>query len=443
MDRWYRQAVLVIWPRERHFDVLAAEGPASAIPALEKLAAQSKTADDRAACSRVARAIIENWQGHDRYGIGIRSHAGPMLCVLERIGDEKLATRFVGEVFPTSFNGSEGRALHGLCQRIGWKTLAPAIQQFLAHQKPADYRTQLNQIVTICEHLCSDPPALSKERRATCGLIADELMKVVERWDKVPPNRWDSDKFDAYKFRENADDFGEDEGDFDEDDDEVEDKHDAEPKRKPSEDEQEALTLQQRGNKRIGIVASMVRLLSAIGASEHLTDFHAHVLADTAHYDLRAVVIPDVKSLYAQMPQTAAGRQAAARLLQHCLTELRAATAQAPEPPKDWKREAKLGCKCEDCAALSRFLRDPVERVGRFPMNKQRRQHLHRQIDQHGCDCTHVTERKGSPQTLVCTKTQNSYERSRKQFEVDQVVLAELEKLVERNASSRRIRKLS
>jgi hypothetical protein len=76
-------------------------------------------------------------------------------------------------------------------------------------------------------------------------------------------------------------------------------------------------------------------------------------------------------------------------------------------------------------------------------MNKQRRQHLHRQIDQHGCDCTHVTERKGSPQTLVCTKTQNSYERSRKQFEVDQVVLAELEKLVERNASSRRIRKLS
>ena len=52
---------------------------------------------------------------------------------------------------------------------------------------------------------------------------------------------------------------------------------------------------------------------------------------------------------------------------------------------------------------------------------------------------THVTERKGSPQTLVCTKTQNSYERSRKQYQVDQVVLAELEKL--EGASSRRIRK--
>jgi hypothetical protein len=445
MDRWYRQAVLVIWPRERHFEVLAGEGPASAIPALEKLVAKSKTAKDLVACGKVAKAIIENWEGHDPYGHGNRTCSGPMLRALERIGDEKLAMRFLREVLPKSFNGSEGAALHDLCQCIGWRALTPAIQEFLAHQKPSDYRTHLNQIVTICEHLCCDPPALSKERRAACGSIANELMKVVERWDKVPPNRWDSDRFDAYKFREDADDFDEDEGDFDEDDDEIEDedKHDAEPKRKPSEDEQEALTLQQRGNKRIGIVASMVRLLSAIGASEHLIDFHAHVLADTAHYDLRAVVIPDVKSLYAQMPQTAAGRQAAARLLQHCLTEVRAATAQAPEPPKDWKREAKLGCKCEDCAALSRFLRDPAERVGRFPMNKQRRQHLHRQIDQHGCDCTHVTERKGSPQTLVCTKTQNSYERRRKQFGVDQVVLAELEKLVERKAPSRRIRKLS
>ncbi len=437
MDRWYRQAVLVIWPRERHFEVLAGEGPASAIPALETLVAQSKTAANLAACGMVAEAVIEHWDGRDRFGLGIRTHSVPMLRVLERIGDEKLAMRFLRDVLPKSFNGSEGKALHGLCQRIGWKALTPAIQEFLAHQKPADFRTHLNQIVTICEHLCCDPPALSKERLAACGLIADELIKVVERWDKVPANHWDSDRFAAYKFGDDADDF-------DKDEDEIEDdKGDAEPKHQPNDNEQEALILQQRGNKRIGVVASMVRLLSAIGASEHLTTFHTHVVADTGHYDLRSVVIPDVKSLYAQTSATAAGRQAAARLLHYCLAELRDATAQPLEPPKDWKREAKLGCTCADCVALSRFLRDPAERVGRFPMNKQRRQHLHRQIDQHRCDVTHVTERKGSPQTLVCTKTQNSYECGRKQYEVDQVVLAELEKLVERKSPSRRTRKSS
>lgn len=447
MDRWYRQAVIVVWPRECHFAVLAAEGPASAIPTLEKLVAGAKTEEDLAACGTVAKAIIANWHARDRYGYGDRSHSVPMLRALACVGDEKLAVRFLREVLPKSFNGSEGRTLCGLCQRIGWKVLAPAIQAFLAHQKPADYGTHLNQIVTICEHLCCDPPALSKQRRAACASIVEELMKVVERWDKVSPSRWDSDRFDAYQSGETADEFDEEEdGDeFDEEEGEIEGegKNIAEPKRQPSEDEQEALLLKQRGNKRLGIVASMVRLLSAIGEKEYCTDFLDHTFDHTPHYDLRDVVIPDVKSLHAQLPPAALGCQAVARLLQHCLTDLRAATARVPEPPKDWKREAKLGCKCEDCAALSRFLHDPAERVGRFPMAKQRRQHLHRQIDQHHLDCTHVTERKGSPQTLVCTKTQNSYERSRKQYEVDQIVLAELEKLEGRKTSLRRIKKSS
>ncbi len=80
---------------------------------------------------------------------------------------------------------------------------------------------------------------------------------------------------------------------------------------------------------------------------------------------------------------------------------------------------------------LSRFLSDPAQQVGRFPLRKDRRQHLHQQIDRHRLDLTHVTERVGSPQTLVCTKTQASYERRQKQYEVDQKLLAELEALEE------------
>jgi hypothetical protein len=238
-------------------------------------------------------------------------------------------------------------------------------------------------------------------------------MKVVERWDKVPPSRWEDYDFPSSPFDSEAAEPEERRG-----------KHE-----KSDRDERELLLLQRRGGKRIGIVASMVRLLSAVGAGKHLTHFLTHVLADTRHYDLRTVLIPDVKALYTPTLPTATGHRAATRLLQHCLSELRAATAHPPEPPKDWKREAKLGCTCDDCVALSRFLRNPAERVGRFPLNKQRRQHLHQQIDKHRCDLTHVTERKGSPQTLVCTKTQDSYERQRQQFGVDQIVLAELEKL--------------
>ncbi|KAJ5475546.1 hypothetical protein N7539_007833 [Penicillium diatomitis] len=59
---------------------------------------------------------------------------------------------------------------------------------------------------------------------------------------------------------------------------------------------------------------------------------------------------------------------------------------------------------CNDCSALNAFLQDPTRQVGRFPLNKERRQHLHSKLDIARIDCSHVTERSGIPQTLVVTK---------------------------------------
>jgi hypothetical protein len=72
-----------------------------------------------------------------------------------------------------------------------------------------------------------------------------------------------------------------------------------------------------------------------------------------------------------------------------------------PVPPKDWTRPP-TGCSCGDCQVLNAFLRAPDRQIGRFAVNKQRRAHLHQQIN--GTGMTHETERRGSPQTLVVTK---------------------------------------
>ena len=208
---------------------------------------------------------------------------------------------------------------------------------------------------------------MTAERRAVCASLAEELAQVILRWDSKPTHAW----------------YG-------------------------------------TTTKRSGVVASMVHIFAAVSATTLLDQFADHVLADKAHYGLHAVLIPDVKSIYEWLPQLPAAQPAATRLLQHCLTELRAATAHPIEPPTDWTRTAELRCKCEDCRALSQFLGDPAQSVGRFRVRQDRRQHLHRQIEIHHCDCTHVTDRKGSPQTLVCTKTQSSYERRLQQYHEDQ-----------------------
>jgi hypothetical protein len=77
-------------------------------------------------------------------------------------------------------------------------------------------------------------------------------------------------------------------------------------------------------------------------------------------------------------------------------------------------------CGCHDCAPLNAFLASPNQRAGRFPMGKQRRQHLHNQLDAASVDCTHVTERFGNPQTLVVTKTTRVADSARREWRARQ-----------------------
>jgi hypothetical protein len=385
MDRWYRQAVIVIWPGERTFEILAGEGQASALPELERRMARSKKPAALAECRTFAEKIIDHWNNEQRSEKGNSSYSERMLKLLKRIGDAQLATRFLRDVLPNACDGSEGKTLLQVCDQFGWEALGPSLGNFLNHQDPKDDHNGLGKIVSICEVLCCDPPELSKERRAVCRSLADPLERLIDKYDKLP--------FDEWRWE----------------DDEDNEEHE-----------------------RAGVVAKVARMFAAIGAMDHLERFISHVLEKRRRYDLHRVLIPDTKALHQSLEAVPAAQPAATRLLNHCLGELRTATAKPVEPPKDWKRKADLKCECEDCAALSKFLRDPAARVGRFPLRNDRRRHLHQQIDRHGCDCTHVTERKGSPQTLVCTKTQNSYERRLKQNEVEKKLLSQLQAMAGR-----------
>ena len=65
----------------------------------------------------------------------------------------------------------------------------------------------------------------------------------------------------------------------------------------------------------------------------------------------------------------------------------------------------QLGCKCELCAHLGRFLRAANEQQLEWPLAKDRRAHVHAMITSYELPVTHVTRRTGSPYTLVLTKT--------------------------------------
>jgi hypothetical protein len=114
-----------------------------------------------------------------------------------------------------------------------------------------------------------------------------------------------------------------------------------------------------------------------------------------------------------------------------CRDSLIECTATIPEKPRDYRRPHKLSCNCGDCREMSVFLANPEQSEHRFAVRKDRRRHLHEMIRTKRCDLTHVTERRGSPYTLVCTKTTGSYNRKCKRRKRDLQHLSRIQALEE------------
>jgi hypothetical protein len=169
--------------------------------------------------------------------------------------------------------------------------------------------------------------------------------------------------------------------------------------------------------------------MCSVGTPSDLKQLMTRIAAKPACYDLHCVLIPAANSLSRDehfRKSTKLAELAVRQLRQFCIDQLTLRTAEQPEPPKTWKRSAKLDCDCEDCRELARFLKDKDAQVHRFPRRTELRQHLHQQIDHHRIDCAHVTERRGRPYTLVCTKNQASFQRDLKQYQTDCKLLKEL-----------------
>ena len=141
MDRWYRQAVVVIWPRDRYFRILAGEGPDHAVGALEQLIAETKKPAADADCRAFAKAIIERWNATGRTFRSGRSEdeislATRMLKLLDQLGSAELAVRFVRDILPDHCTGSEGPALVRMVQRLGWADFADPLRRFSPGRLP-------------------------------------------------------------------------------------------------------------------------------------------------------------------------------------------------------------------------------------------------------------------------------------------------------------------
>jgi predicted 2-oxoglutarate/Fe(II)-dependent dioxygenase YbiX len=363
-ERAYRRAVLVLWPRALQVDVLLQAGVGAALPALEAtLAAQGASADALSAAER----IIAHWsrQRHPRYP---SDREGPlrarMLHCLARFGPTAVGDRFVLDVLVAEYDGSENAALADAAPAL---LSAPRFELLLAALVEEAFPRCPR---ALCELLfllqAADVSRRSPDHGAALRRGAQALVDALPRIAGRPPR----DAFDGW----------------------------------PAYDETAA------------DAESCYRLLTVVerlvGEPQRIAAVSALIDASSV-FDPCRVLVPALQSLCAQADDRGVGGDAQRLWLwRHCCDFLLARSEFPPPVPRDWSQPVALQCRCEDCLALQAFAVDPQSREHRFRVRQDRRQHLHQQIERHGLDMSHVTERRGSPQTLVCRKTREGYRRS-------------------------------
>ena len=357
MEQAYRHAALVIWPQRATLDILASENIDGAVEWVGRQAERNPVE----AHGLMAR-LISIWpvEAPRRDGPG----RADMLRLLERVGDSMLAMRFLREVLLLRYDGSENEGLPPVLRSAGSEDAA----EFLVDLVKSRFLFHPDATLALLLRLGESEDFDWRDTLgpSVCAALA-ALPEALRPRDEKPEVTWSP-----------------------------------------------APSLKPVGEAELRDLFVLAWRCGMAEQSETAAEVIAtHPKAIGPH----RVIPAALEKLFLEegLPDSTGYLL----LWRHAADSLLDRSAKPPEAPQDWVVEARIACDCEHCTALKAFCGDPVDRVRRFPLRKDLRKHLHRQIDQHRLDMFHVTERRGSPYTLVCTKNRASHEQRLAEYAKD------------------------
>jgi len=406
-ERTYRRAALVLWPRHRRLAVINQAGPRATVPYLQSLAAKwvDEGAQPNSALWIEAHVLsghmLDAWPTQDWYGggddkeddegdeaddvaaDGERFGLARVLAALTKLGDEtRIAAALELLTKRRGHDKTDNDAILGAVALFPPERSARMIEGIIArHANDALAPCCALLDAAIAGRLAAKPKNLvTAARGLLASLPGDPALAPVDHWGRR--------------------------------------RHVA-----PG----------------AGVVVDLVRIAEAVDA-ELAQRLAEHLLAWPKTYSLDRALVPAVKRLLAGGARKSG---AAIRSLHAaCLAHLEARTAEPLEAPRDWLRTSSIGCSCEHCAALSRFLASPMTETWTLKAAERVRDHVEGEIKAAHADLELRTERRGSPHSLICRKNRASYERRAAQRRQDLADIAIL-RATRRRAMASEIRSRS
>jgi len=370
LDRWYHRAALVMWPRENSFVLRAEASPAWAVDDLAALPAGA-TAELEA---RVAR-LLPTWARHAGREEAPRFFSKVMKLAI-RIDDAALARGFVGPVGAERLRGPTiRRALGALIQKHG----APWGQELLLQWTEVRGSQDRREWIPLLPGICQD---LMASGSGTCQslarwLIAREASSIRKRSSAALKSRRRWLDLDAF-------------------------------------------------SREARCIAHVLAAAVMVGNERVVQDAARFFAADTPRFPLefQIQVLEQCSALRSPGLRTLL----ASSTLHICVVDqLERILAAGPRNGDDWSIVHSLHCECGDCEELSLFLRSNERRDWDWPLNKQRRRHIHGVLDSNELPVRHTTLRRGSPYVLQIRKEQSLFSREQDHQRKLKMMLSRLE----------------
>ena len=365
-ERSYHRAALILWRRDRYAEVLLQAGVVAGLPYLKQLTSVGKRS--RLEAISLAERMVDAWAGDaqrwNSHSLGEgrpeSPHRTEMIATLRKLGAAALLERFIADIVTPAYDGSENTALVSCVSVLGDAKAAAVLSALVSARMPD------------CPDECTAfLLALSKDPAHCFPEVAESAVAGLDRIGIQDA------KLEAFDWE-------------------------AEERRRPLGPQ---------------FLENLLQALQRFKTATHCEAAAEKLAARPETFSPVTLVVPALERIYAGWGRKAAASDSSVvHLWTRSADFLLRRSEVPPEPPSNWCLDVELSCSCPDCRELQVFARDSVARIHRFRVKKERRQHLHNAIDKHHLDMTHLTERVGSPQTLVCTKDRRTFDRRMKQY---------------------------
>ena len=369
VERSYRIATLVLWPRASFSSVLA-DGP---LDYLIDYAIAALVTDRKAGLDLVDKVVGTWLQIVDprlRWRLMGKTTAQSLpktLDLLVRADDNTQSVRFLGGVMPFEFRAEFTNEILGLMERVA----APDLGPFLAKLVKEELGPHPSSVFAFFERASrrSGTPDPDAWRRVIRKHLASALRSF--------PSLWAEHRKSTYKPWPTKPD-----------------------KQVPS------------------AVRDAILAGRRLGLAIEGEDVARHILAQRTRSNSARVLPPVLKGIWTLDPALMSAstlaelwRKAAELLLN------RSTLPPGNRMPRTFPGPAF--CQCEHCRKLTDFCRNPKAHVLRFRMRKDLRSHVELEIQSERLPIRCTTEKAGIPHTLVCTKNSADYIRRVNCYEKD------------------------